>query len=155
MSWFDWRLLAQHADLLEFVKKTIALEKRFSVLRRRKFLLGEDLDADNVPDITWYGFNLDAPAWDDAELRTLCYRLESSETDSSDGEYHIFFILNGDWRQQGVKLPPFADAKRWCRVIDTSLSAGEDFSAEGAEVVIDPPGYYIANPRSTVVLLGK
>ncbi|HME45557.1 MAG TPA: glycogen debranching protein GlgX [Syntrophorhabdales bacterium] len=155
MSWFDWRLLTQHADLFEFVKKTIALEKRFSVLRRRKFLLGEDLDTDSVPDITWYGFNLDTPAWDDPELRTLCYRLENCEADSSDSEYHIFLILNGDWRQQGVKLPVFAGAKRWCRVIDTSLPAGEDFSAEGAEVVIDPPGYYLANPRSTVVLLGK
>jgi glycogen operon protein len=155
IGWFDWRLVAGHADVVEFVRKAIALEKRFSVLRKRKFLLAEDLDADNVPDLTWYGFNLDSPSWDDAELRTLCYRLEGSDTDSESSGYHIFFILNGDWRQQGVKLPPFTDGKRWYRVIDTSLSAGEDFSADGAEVKIDPSEYYIANPRSTVVLLGK
>jgi hypothetical protein len=40
-------------------------------------------------------------------------------------------------------------------VIDTSLPSGEDFRVAGAEVVIDPPEYYIANARSTVVLLGK
>jgi glycogen operon protein len=156
VSWFDWRLTAGHADIIEFVRKAIALEKRFSVLRKRKFLLAEDLDADNVPDLTWYGFNLDSPAWDDAELRTLCYRLEGSDKESAESSgYHIFFILNGDWRQQGVKLPPFTDGKRWYRVIDTSLPAGEDFTADGAEVKVDPPEYYIANPRSTVVLLGK
>ena len=155
MSWFDWRLPARHADVVQFVKKTVALEKRFSVLRRRKFPLGEDLDTANAPDITWHGFNLDTPAWDDPELRTLCCRLENCGTASKDDEYHIFFILNGDWRQQGVRLPPFADAKRWHRVVDTSLPPGEDFCTEGAEIKIDPPEYYIANPRSTVVLLGK
>ncbi len=154
-SWFDWRLVDEHADVVEFVRKVIALEKKFDVLRRRKFVLGEDLDADAVPDLTWYGFNLDTPAWDDPDLRTLCYRLENCETSLKGGEYHIFLILNGDWKGQGVKLPPFADQKRWYRVVDTSLDAGEDFLAEGAEVLIDPPGYYIANPRSTIVLLGK
>jgi glycogen operon protein len=155
ISWLDWRLVAGHADVVEFVRKAIALEKRFSVLRKRKFLLAEDLDADSVPDLTWYGFSLDSPSWDDTELRTLCYRLEGSDTDTESSGYHIFVILNGDWRQQGVKLPPFTDGKRWYRVIDTSLPAGEDFSADGAEVKVDPPEYYVANPRSTIVLLGK
>ena len=155
LSWFDWRLIDEHADVIEFVRKAIALEKRFSVLRRRKFLLGEDLDADSVPDLTWYGFNLDTPAWDDPELRTMCYKLEEQESASAASGYDIFFILNGDWKEQRVALPLLADGKRWYRVIDTSLPTGEDFSAEGAEVLIDPSAYYIANPRSTVALLGK
>ena len=155
IGWLDWGLTAKHADMLEFVKKAIAVEKRFRVLRRRKFLLGRDMDADNVPDITWYGVNLDNPAWDDPELRTLCCRLDGSETESESPDYHLFFIFNADWREQAVKLPHLTDGKRWYRVIDTSLPPGEDFSAAGKPVMIDPPEYYIANPRSTVVLLGK
>ncbi len=155
MSWFDWRLVASHADMVEFVRKTIALEKRFSVLRRRKFALGEDLDSDNVPDLTWCGCDTGGPSWDDPEVRTLCYLLEGSDADSGDPGYHIFFILNGDWRERFVRLPPFADGKGWHRVVDTSLPAGKDFADDGAEVKIDPPEYYIANPRSTVVLLAK
>jgi hypothetical protein len=40
-------------------------------------------------------------------------------------------------------------------VIDTSLREGEDFLDAGREALIDPPDHYLANPRSTVVLLGK
>jgi isoamylase len=155
IGWFDWGLTTKHADMLEFVKKAIAVEKSFRVLRRRKFLLGMDMDADNVPDITWYGLNLDNPSWDDPELRTLCCRLDGSEAESESPDYHLFFILNADWREQAVKLPPLTDGKRWYMVIDTSLPPGEDFSGAGRTVRIDPPEYYIANARSTVVLLGK
>jgi len=35
------------------------------------------------------------------------------------------------------------------------LDAGEDILEDGKEVAIDPPGGYLANPRSTIVLVGK
>jgi hypothetical protein len=43
----------------------------------------------------------------------------------------------------------------WNRAIDTSLPSGADFAAPGQETLIDPPDHYIANPRSTVVLLAQ
>jgi len=36
-----------------------------------------------------------------------------------------------------------------------SLKSGEDFLDPGQEMPIGPPDHYLANPRSTVVLLGK
>ncbi|MBP1732704.1 MAG: glycogen debranching enzyme GlgX, partial [Deltaproteobacteria bacterium] len=71
------------------------------------------------------------------------------------GGSSLFFILNADWRAQTAKLPSLADGKRWYRLIDTSLAPGDDFLEEGREIVIDPPSYYVANARSTVLLLGK
>jgi hypothetical protein len=43
---------------------------------------------------------------------------------------------------------------RWYRVVDTSLPAGDDCVEAGGEVALDPPDYYIANGRTTVLLLG-
>jgi hypothetical protein len=40
-------------------------------------------------------------------------------------------------------------------VIDTSLKSGEDFLDLGKEIRINPPDVYLANPRSTVVFVGK
>jgi hypothetical protein len=40
-------------------------------------------------------------------------------------------------------------------VIDTSLKAGDDFLDTGREALVNPPDHYLANPRSTVVLIGK
>jgi hypothetical protein len=50
---------------------------------------------------------------------------------------------------------PHLDGERWSRVVDTSLGAGEDFLDGGKEIELNPPDVYIANPRSTVVLLGR
>ena len=56
---------------------------------------------------------------------------------------------------RSVRLPEPGTGLRWHRVIDTSLDAGEDFLDAGLEIRIDPPEFYFANSRSTVVLLGR
>ena len=40
ISWFDWTLLEEHAELHEFVKKLIVLRRAHPVFRRRQFLRG-------------------------------------------------------------------------------------------------------------------
>lgn len=65
------------------------------------------------------------------------------------------FILNADFRLQPVHLPAFTNGRAWYRVIDTSLKSGEDFLDFGKEIRINSPDVYLANPRSTVVFVGK
>jgi isoamylase len=155
ISWFHWDQAKKNSDILDFFKKAIAFEKTYTILQRRKFFLGQDLNADRIPEITWYGKDLQRPAWDDPELRTLCCQLEGKEKGSGPAAYHLFFILNADFRWQPVQVPPLADGRTWYRVIDTSLKDGEDFLDFGKEIRIDPPDVYLANPRSTVVFVGK
>ena len=64
-------------------------------------------------------------------------------------------VLNADYRPRTVKLPPLRGGKTWRRAIDTSLSGGNDFLDQGAEVPIDRADAYVASPRSTVVLVGS
>jgi isoamylase len=155
ISWFDWERVAEHTDMVEFVRKAIAFTRRYTILQRRSFVLGTDLNDDGVPDITWFGTDLGDPRWDDQDARTLCYRLDGGEERSVLGVYYLFFILNGDFREQSVRIPEPKEGMRWYRVIDTSLASGKDFLEPGAEVALDPPGIYRVNPRSTVVLLTK
>jgi isoamylase len=155
ISWFDWREVERNADLVAFFKQAVALTRRCTILERRKFLLGQDSNGDGVADIVWYGRNLDSPAWDDPELRTLCYQLDGSEQASELGHYRLFFILNADPGLQHVTLPLLWEGARWGRLVDTSLPAGEEIALPGNEMPLDPPGFYLANPHSTVVLLGR
>jgi glycogen operon protein len=141
-SWFDWRDAERNADFLAFTRKAIAFMRRFPLLQRRKFYGG------GGPEIAWFGRDLDAPAWDDPELRTLAYMLGGRRGP------RLFFILNADYRSQGVALPPSADHAPWRRVIDTCLPAGEDFAEEGSETTLDNQIRYLASPRSMVVLIG-
>ncbi len=155
ISWFQWERVKKNSDILDFFKKAVVFQKRFTILQRRKFFLGEDLDVDHIPDLSWFAKDLGKPFWDDPQLRTLCFQLDGGEEKSDLGDYHLFFILNTDPNLQFIRLPQPPNGKQWHRVIDTSLQGGEDFLAPGEEVRMDPSDHYLANPRSTIVLIGK
>lgn len=155
ISWFNWNYIKKNADILEFFKKTVAFTKRYSILQRRKFFVGKDLNANNIPDLRWFGPDGQEPKWHDSSLRILCYQLDGGEEKSELGNYQLFIILNAVYNTQYIKLPGLNNGQRWHRVIDTSLSGGEDFLENGREILINPSDYYITNPRSTVVLLSK
>jgi isoamylase len=155
ISWFRWDNGEQIGEIFAFFKKAVAFEKRYTILQKRKFFFGEDLDADQVPDFCWFGTDGEKPCWDAPELRTLSFQIDGGKEKSDQGDCHLFFILNGDFRLQSVRLPDLPCGRKWHRVIDTSLKAGEDFLDAGSEIKIDPFDYYLVNPRSTVVLIGK
>ncbi len=138
---------------MQFFRKVIALTRRFPILQRRSFLLGQDLDADNVPDIAWFGTDLGRPAWNDPELRTLCCMLDGGETPSDEGNYSA--LPDPQRGLAGANDPAARPPRRpaWRRVLDTSLQGGQEIADTGQEVIIDPAGFYLASPRSTVLLL--
>jgi isoamylase len=155
LSWFNWEDKTKNTDIFEFFKKTIAFTKKYTILQQRKFLTGMDHNANQIPDIQWFGLNLDNPDWDNYENRTLCYMLDGTEEKSDVGEYFLFIILNADFRMRNIMLPDLPNGRKWHRAIDTSLSSGEDFLDLGKEILMEPGDHYLADPRSTIVLVGK
>jgi glycogen operon protein len=153
INWFDWSLLERNAEIFDFFQKAIEFTRRFPVLQHRKFFLGADLDDDEVPDLTWFAPDLGKPQWHDPNCRALCFQLDASEDGSHLGVDRLFFILNADHEPQWVTLPPLAGGRAWHRAIDTSIPGKESFADAGREIRLDPSDHYIANPRSTVVLL--
>jgi isoamylase len=155
LSWFDWREIEANAEILDFFRAAIALTRRCTILQRRRFLDDGDHDGDGVPDVVWYGNDLAAPAWDDPRARSLAAMLDGDAERSDLGPYRLYFILNADEALQRFTLPPLPPGLAWHRLVDTSLPAGEDIVLPGAEVRLDPPGFYLVNPHSTVVLIGR
>jgi hypothetical protein len=155
ISWFDWQAAARETDMQAFVRKAIALTRRFPILQRRKFLLGKDLDADRIADVTWFGAELGPPSWLDPELRTLCYQLDGGEELAAGRDYLLFVILHAHWEPRSILLPKLPTGRRWLRVVDTSLPPGEDIAEPGREVSIDPPDHYLASPICFVAALDR
>jgi len=154
LSWFNWNLVRSHADILGFCRRAIAFRRRYPVLQRCRFFLGQDLDGNNVPDIDWFGPDLRKPAWDDAEQRTICYQLDGRETSIAQADYLLFVILNAAPEPTQVQLPQ-PEGKAWFRIVDTSLPPGEDFLAPEQEARSRVRQSYAAKARSVVVLLGR
>jgi len=154
ISWLDWRFLKENDDIHSFCKKAIDFRTRYAVTNRKRFYSGRDHDADGVPDIKWFGGNHESPPWDDPNLRFICYQLDGSEVSSSMGRYHLFFILNAGPSPRPVQIPRH-EGMQWHRVVDTSLTPGEDFLLPGKEQPLPSQECYTANPRSVVVLLDR
>ena len=153
-TWMDWHRAEHNAGFLRFVRRAIALRKRHPILRRGRFHAGRDTDGDAIPDIAWYGKELDSP-WVDPRGSTICYQLDGKEGGPDAPPCLLFFILNAAASLERVLLPPAPFRERWYRVVDTSLPDGDDFMAVGEEVLLNPSDHYLANPRSTVVLISK
>jgi glycogen operon protein len=156
ISWIDWTLVDRNADMVEFVRRLVALTRRFPILHRRRFFTGQDLDGNGLADITWYGPDLRSPDWGNPELRAIAYLLDGEAARDQRPEaplasYRLFTLHNADHRPCRFALPPAPAA--WRRILDTSLPAGEDLVEPGREVVLDPGDHYWASPRSTVLLL--
>ena len=154
ISWLNWNYMKSNADILAFCKKAIAFRKQYPVLQRKKFVSGKDKDGDTIPDMTWFGENLEPPKWEDPEQSLLCFQLDGGEVPSKIGNYYLFFILNLGVISYKIKIPKHK-GMRWHRVVDTSLSGGEDFLQQGREIALNPSHSYQSKPRSIAVLLNK
>ena len=63
-SWFDWRNVEHHADLVRFVSGLIAMRRANPTLRRREFLRGEPNRPGELPDVSWFRAEGTGMVWD-------------------------------------------------------------------------------------------
>jgi glycogen operon protein len=144
-SWFDWTLLARHADVHRF---TTLLNAR-RVLRNlepegQRLSLNQLLRGANL---TWHGVKLDQPDWGESS-HSIAFTVEIRREKLL---FHV--ILNAYWQPLDFELSRVnkAGENPWRRWIDTALDSPHDILQwETAESV---PGHaYRAEARSVVVL---
>jgi glycogen operon protein len=145
-SWFDWTLLAKHADVHRFV--TLLNARR--VLRdpepeRRRVSLNRLLRGVNL---AWHGVKLNQPDWSECS-HSIAFTVEIREVNLL---FHV--ILNAYWEPLDFELPRLHRVREnpWHRWIDTALDSPHDILEwDRAEPV---PGYaYRAESHSVVMLL--
>jgi len=148
LNWFDWRLVAKHADIHRFV--TLLNERR--ILRdveheRQRMSLTHLLQQANK---AWYGVKLGQPDWG-PQSHSVAVSAELK------GEGHLFYmILNAYWEPLEFELPPVANGSSnpWRRWIDTALDSPHDIVPwESASSVAGSS--YRAESRSVVVLFAS
>jgi glycogen operon protein len=144
-SWFDWTLLAKHANVHRFV--TLLNARR--VLRdlepeRQRLSLNQLLRGVNL---AWHGVNLNQPDWGESS-HSIAFTVEIRQENLL---FHV--ILNAYWQSLDFELPRLDSAREnpWRRWIDTALDSPRDILEwKAAEPV---PGYvYRAESRSVVML---
>ncbi len=143
ISWLDWRLAAQNADLLRFFRCLVGFRKAHPLLRRLSFIENGN---GATPSLAWHGVHLHQPDWS-PHSRSLAVTISNTHD-------HVHVIANS-WIEpltfELPKLPGFT----WARFVDTSNSPPDDATEPGAEILLEDSTRYQAGPRSVVVLVAK
>ena len=146
ISWFDWTLVENNADILRFVKELIALRmNRDLPVERLDMTLNELL---RRQPIQWHGIRLNAPDWSHqshtlaATVPLLGYR------------FLLHLIANAYWEPLEFEVPPLEGQKSWRRCVDTYLDPPDDIRRwEDAQILQGSPCR--VQPRSVVILLAN
>jgi len=145
ISWFDWTLLERHADIHRFVKLLTAFRQRRDVVTaERPLTLNELLDRARIE---WHGVKLNQPDWGE-HSHALAFTFASLKA-----RYQIHGMLNAYWSPLTFEVPPPQSSDRgWRRVIDTALTAPDDFSPWDAAPRVTSASY-VVQPRSMALFI--
>ncbi len=136
LTWLDWDLLDQNSDIFRFFRNMIAFRKNHPSISRSRFWRD---------DIRWHGTTGDPDLTRDSHC--LAFLLEGAALNDAG----IYVMINGSSEPVEFVVQDIRP-EEWLRVIDTSLTAPEDFCDPGSEARIDGSTCRL-NPRSIVVLL--
>ncbi|GAC55479.1 glycogen debranching protein GlgX [Gordonia amicalis] len=146
LSWVDWSLAEENADLLEFTRKAIALRTAHPVFRRRRFFGGKPIRwGDQALDIAWLtpaGVEMTSADWDSGFGKSLAVFLNGKGLGEKDerGEWVVddsFFIcFNAHYEPIDFHLPPEQYGLEWSGELDTTHPAGDsDLTAASGDSV--------------------
>jgi isoamylase len=143
-NWFDWSLVAKHADVHRFAKLLIARrQSRDSGPERRRTTLTQLISGATK---NWHGTKLHQPDWSD-QSHSVAFSAELK----GEGLF-VYFVFNAYWEPLEFELPPEkSGGGSWKRWIDTFLEASQDI-VPWQEAPSVPDRTYRAGPRSVVVL---
>ena len=142
-SWMDWTLTQANRDVLEHVRRMIALRKAHRALRENRFYTGE-LNERGLADITWHGTTLDSPGFDDPNGRALACTIAGFGGDS---DLHV--LMNMFWEPLDFEVP--LEPRRVWRVAVNTFAP----TPAPAQDPIGPPlesARCRVEPRSIVIL---
>ena len=146
LSWLDWEMAAQNADMVNFVRQMIALRKRHPSIMRRRFLTGKTIKGKNIKDISWHGAHVDQPEWNEPESRVLAYTLAGVHADEAD----LHIVMNMSDTKINAELP-LISGKEWCLAVDTSLPSFQEIIPPQHQIFLKNQCYTV-NPKSIVIL---
>jgi glycogen operon protein len=146
ISWMDWRLLEEHADVHRFVKLLVSRRIfRDPDHERQRVSLNQLLrDAEKM----WHGVKLHQPDW------SYCSHTLAFGEHLRREEIRFHMILNAYWEPLDFELPDPAESGAWKRWIDTGLESPEDILEWHLAAPVAGRTYR-AEARSVVMLISS
>lgn len=141
-SWFDWSLIEDNKELLEFTKHLISFTQSLALMRQ-DHLMCTSTGRCCCPSISWHGVELNYPDWSYSS-HSLAFSIHHPQE-----REHLHIFLNAYWRPIEFRLPKLEGEQSWYRIIDT------DAVSSTSAVELENQSSYLAQSRSSVVLMAR
>jgi len=128
ISWLDWSLVEKNQTLVRFVQQMTALRAKFPILRRNRFLSGQDNPDIGLKEMTWInasGKEMESEHWDDD--RMLCFgmlldgRAQPTGLRQRGHDATLLVVFNAFHDLVEFTLPGDEPDARWSLLIDTNI----------------------------------
>lgn len=135
IAWINWA--EQDTKLIEFVAELSAFRRTYRGVRQTKFLHGQELCDNGIPDVEWMDFEGGEVDWHNPQLNGLCLNLGfCSDTSPKAGHALAFIIFNRDEASAKVQLPKTPTTKHWVKEIDTAAEHNRKHAINGKQVTV-------------------
>jgi isoamylase len=136
LGWIDWNIDDDGRQQLDFTRYLIALRKRYPILRRGRFLVGEYNEELGVKDVSWLspsGEPMTEEQWEDPHARCLGVLLDGRAQPTGihrpGDDDTLLLLLNAHHDVVSFCLPEVAEGSHWICLLDTNrpdLRDGEE-----------------------------
>ena len=133
VSWVDWSLDDDRAQLLEFARRVIALRRDHPAFRRRDFFEGRSIHGSEVKDVAWLkpdGTEMTDEEWSRDFARSLGVYIAGEALPDTDERGRPFrddnflLLFNAHHEAMQFTLPGCRGAARWRALLDTAVADG-------------------------------
>ena len=138
-SWYDWSLLARHAEIHRFVQGMIRFRRDHPVLSKEMFYTTED--------IGWFDPEGNTPDWAAADAKSLGVLI------LGDGGGDLYLAFNADEEAVEFALPVPPAGCEWRRAVDTTLPSPGDLLPPGQEAGLEAQDRYLVGGRGSAILI--
>jgi isoamylase len=128
INWLDWSDIGPSARaLFEFARLMVRTRKRYAMLHRARFLVGEHDPELGVKDVAWVtpdGTGMDPEHWNDPRARCFGMLLDGRARPTGiaqrGSDETLLIVMNAHHDVVEFTLPEVAEGLRWLRLVDTN-----------------------------------
>jgi glycogen operon protein len=150
LTWLDWDLQEQNAELFRFCQLLIAFRQRHPALRQAHHA-GPGASEGNILQITWHGTRAERPDWA-PHSRVLACMLCSS---GAAGPDVMYVAMNMYWEPLTFELPSPPPGQHWHVFANTAVPPPADIWEPGQEPALPEPPEARLEGRAILVLVAR
>lgn len=126
ISWFDWKLVQKHKDLLRYVQALIAFRRAQPAVRRADFPNGEPPRPGALPEVMWFGPDGKPKDWKADCPSLVCFFAAPPFDPRRPPPRHVLLMLHAGGEPREFTIPTLAQPIDWRVFVDTRRPSPHD-----------------------------